>query len=211
MLAKQDVKKVLKGLAENCPDATTALHHKNPFQLLIATILSAQCTDKRVNLVTPALFRKLKTPADFVAAGPKTIADFIKTCGLYQSKAKYIYSTCGRLVGEYGGKVPNSIQTLQKLPGVGRKTANVVASVAFDIPAIAVDTHVFRVSNRIGMAHAKTPAKTEEQLMAIIPEKDWSKAHHWIIHHGRTICHARKPKCDTCPVNKWCAYYKSQV
>jgi endonuclease-3 len=202
-----DIKKVLRTLKDNCPQARTALKHRNPFQLLIATILSAQCTDKRVNMVTPVLFRDLKGPTDFVKVGQRRLETYIKTCGLYKSKAKNIIAACNLILDEYGGKVPSDIHDLQKLPGVGRKTANVVASQAFNAHAIAVDTHVFRVSNRIGLADSKSVIKTEEQLMEVSPKKDWSKAHHWIIHHGRTICHASKPKCEECPIKSWCGYY----
>jgi endonuclease III len=199
---------VLRALKKNCPDATTALQHRNPFELLLATILSAQCTDKRVNMITPTLFAELPEAKDFVAAGIPKIESLIKTCGLYRSKAKNIAAACKMIIEDYGGGVPENLQDLQKLPGVGRKTANVVGSVAFNIPAIAVDTHVFRVSNRIGLAKAKTVEKTEEQLMKNIPKKDWSRAHHWIIHHGRSICHARKPDCENCFLTLWCAYHK---
>lgn len=211
MLDKRQTTQVLKKLAEQCPEARTALRHRNPFELLVATILSAQCTDKRVNLVTPALFRALNTPEDFVAAGPKRLEEYIKTCGLYRSKAKNIVAACHKLIEDHEGQVPRNISELRKLPGVGRKTANVVASQAFAIPAIAVDTHVFRVANRIGLAKQKTPEKTEDELRQCIPKKDWSQAHHWIIHHGRTICHARKPACDKCPVRRWCTYYRELV
>lgn len=209
MLDRPTGRKVLKRLADNCPDATTALRHRNPFELLIATILSAQCTDKRVNLVTPTLFRHLKTPQDFATVPQRTLEKYIQTCGLYKSKARNIRKASRQIIEDYKGQVPRTVKELQKLAGVGQKTANVVASVAFDVPAIAVDTHVFRVSNRIGLARAKTPEKTEEQLHLAIPKKDWSKAHHWIIHHGRTICHARKPRCDICPVNQWCEFVKN--
>lgn len=207
MLQADAARKVLKQLALNCPDATTALRHRNPFELLVATILSAQCTDKRVNLVTPALFRDLKTPQDFAAIPQRRLETYIQTCGLYKSKAQHIRKASQQILTDFHGRVPRTVAELQTLAGVGKKTANVVASVAFDVPAIAVDTHVFRVSNRIGLAHAKTPAKTEEQLHKVIPKKDWSKAHHWIIHHGRSICYARKPRCPICPVRKWCEYY----
>jgi len=211
MLEPKQARQVLKRLAANCPDASTALKHKNPFQLLIATILSAQCTDKRVNVVTPPLFRDLKTPGDFTKIPISRLESYIKTCGLYKSKARNIQKACRQLLEEHRGRVPRTIVELQKLAGVGQKTANVVASVAFDVPAIAVDTHVFRVSNRLGLARAKTPEKTEVQLQEVIPKRDWSKAHHWIIHHGRTICHARKPACPRCPVKRWCQYYQEMT
>ena len=211
MLAGSAVRTVLKRLKANCPDASTALSHRNPFELLIATILSAQCTDKRVNLVTPTLFRDLKTPKDFVVIGADQLEEYIKTCGLYRSKARNIVKCCQQLIDDFNGKVPQTVKELQTLAGVGKKTANVVASVAFKVPAIAVDTHVFRVSNRIGLAKAKDVKKTEAQLNKVIPKKDWRHAHHWIIYHGRTICHARNPKCAICPVNKWCEYYNCQT
>lgn len=207
MLERTTARKVLKQLANNCPEATTALRHRNPFELLIATILSAQCTDKRVNLVTPTLFRHLKTPEDFAAVPQHTLEKYIQTCGLYKSKARNIRKASRQIMTQFHGRVPRTVKDLQTLAGVGKKTANVVASVAFDVPAIAVDTHVFRVSNRIGLAHAKTPEQTEAQLHHMIPKKDWSKAHHWIIHHGRNICRARNPHCTVCPVKKWCEYF----
>lgn len=206
MLTASAIKNVLKCLDENCPNPRTALRHKDPFELLIATILSAQCTDRQVNRVTPILFRNLPNPKAFIDAGEQKVESYIKTCGLYKSKAKNIVACCRRLIKEHESRVPESIPELQKLPGVGRKTANVVASQAFKVSAIAVDTHVFRVSNRIGLAKAKTPLRTEEQLMKIIPKKNWSRAHLWIIHHGRTICHARKPKCEECAVKEWCEF-----
>lgn len=209
MLEATAIKKVLKQLKDSCPDASTALDHRNPFQLLIATILSAQCTDKRVNIVTPALFRDLPTPKAIVKAGEAKLTPYIKTCGLYKSKARNIVKCCGQLIREFDSKVPQTIKELQSLAGVGKKTANVVASVAFEVPAIAVDTHVFRVSNRIGLAKAKDVKKTEAQLNEAIPKKDWRHAHHWLIYHGRNVCQARNPKCETCPVKKWCLYYKA--
>lgn len=211
MLSEDCVRKVLARLKGNCPEAKISLKHRNAFQLLIATILSAQCTDRRVNLVTPALFADLKKPKDFSQAGPKKVETYIKTCGLYRSKAKNIVATCRLIEDQYGGRVPKTITELRTLPGVGRKTSNVVAAGAFGADAIAVDTHVFRVASRIGLTHAKTPEKTEEQLMKVIPKKDWSKAHHWLIHHGRTICHARTPKCAACPVKRWCKYYQQNA
>ncbi len=207
MLEAKAIKSVLKKLKDSYPEATTALEHHNPFQLLIATILSAQCTDKRVNIVTPALFRDLPTPQAIAKAGEAKLTPYIKTCGLYKSKARNIVKCCQQLLDDFGGKVPQTIKELQTLAGVGKKTANVVASVAFEVPAIAVDTHVFRVSNRIGLAHAKDVKKTEAQLNENIPKKDWRHAHHWLIYHGRSICHARNPKCEACPVSRWCLYY----
>ncbi len=211
MLKPSSIRTVLKHLKEHYPNARTALDHKNSFELLIATILSAQCTDKRVNIITPALFKAYPDPESMAAASIKNIEHYIKTCGLYQAKAKNISKCCRQLLNDFNGEVPRTIKELQTLGGVGKKTANVVASVAFGVPAIAVDTHVFRVSNRIGLAHAKDVKRTEDQLMENIPKKAWADAHHWIIHHGREICDARSPKCDMCFLKRWCEYYKKNT
>jgi endonuclease-3 len=184
--------------------ARTALHYQNEFQLLVAVMLSAQCTDARVNMVTPALFRAHPEAASLAALRPQDLEPFIKTCGLYRSKAKNIVAASRLLVERHGGRVPQTMAELTALPGVGRKTANVVLSVAFDQAAIAVDTHVFRVANRLGLTKAKNPVQTEEQLMKVIPEAEWSDAHHWLIHHGREICHARRPECIRCPLRPLC-------
>ena len=184
-----------------------ALNFNNPFELLIATILSAQCTDVRVNKVTEVLFKELKNPEDFVVLNSEELGQLIKSCGLYKTKSENIINTCKILITKFNSKVPNTMDELVKLPGVGRKTANVVLSNAFGVDAIAVDTHVFRVSNRLGLAESKDVEKTEYQLMENIPKKLWSKAHHWLIYHGRAICIARNPKCDVCPVAPYCKYY----
>jgi len=181
-----------------------ALRYSSPFELLIATILSAQCTDVRVNMVTEVLFEKFKKPEDYIGLTPEELGGYIKSCGLYKSKAENIINTCRVLVDKYNSKVPDTMEELVKLPGVGRKTANVVLSNAFGVDAIAVDTHVFRVSNRLGLANAKDVEKTEYQLMENIPKNLWSKAHHWLIYHGRKICTARNPKCDICPLAPHC-------
>ena len=191
---------VLRLLKETYPDAKPELDFNSPFELLIATMLSAQCTDKQVNKITAVLFPKYGTPEAFAALTEEALAPYIKGCGLYKTKGKNIIAASRILLAEYGGEVPNDRDALTKLPGVGRKTANVVVSNAFGTPAIAVDTHVFRVSNRIGLADAKTVEKTEEQLMARIPQKDWSAAHHWLIYHGRQVCGAKKPRCEGCCV-----------
>jgi endonuclease-3 len=172
--------------------------------LLVAVMLSAQCTDARVNMVTPALFRAHADAASMATLRPEELEPFIKTCGLYRSKAKNIVAASRLLVERHGGHVPQTMAELMALPGVGRKTANVVLSVAFDQAAIAVDTHVFRVANRLGLTKAKNPAQTETQLMKVIPEAEWSDAHHWLIHHGREICHARRPECARCPLRELC-------
>jgi endonuclease-3 len=210
-MARVPTKKILDTLAQTYPDAKCALDHENAFQLLIATILSAQCTDKRVNIITARIFPKYPTPADFAALTPEQLAEEIKDCGLYQAKSRNIIETCRILLDKYGGEVPPRMEDLVQLPGVGRKTANVVLSNAFGIPAIAVDTHVFRVANRIGLAEADDVLKTEEQLMARIPKKLWSPAHHWLIHHGRQICDARNPKCHVCPIAAYCQYGKRRA
>lgn len=205
MLSNEKIKLVLKALRDAYPDAKPQLEFRTPFELLIATMLSAQCTDKQVNKCTRVLFDICRTPAAFVALGSsKALEPYIKGCGLYQTKAKNIIATCQILVDCYQGEVPASMEELVKLPGVGRKTANVVLSNAFHIPAIAVDTHVFRVSNRIGLAQANDVRKTEDHLMQNIPSEYWSDAHHWLIYHGRQVCTARKPKCEICPIKELC-------
>jgi len=201
---------ILRKLRLLYPDARCALHHSNPFELLIATMLSAQCTDKRVNLVTPALFEKADTPEKMLKLGPKNLRNLIQTCGLYQAKAKNILATSRILIEEFSSEVPRKLEDLVRLPGVGRKTANVVLANAFAVPAIAVDTHLFRVSQRLGLAKGKTPEQVERQLMEVLPRKDWSEAHHLLIHHGRNLCRARNPLCGECPLKAQCLYYQQQ-
>jgi len=200
------VKPILETLARMYPDAECALVHENAFQLLIATILSAQCTDKRVNIITGRLFKKYRTPADFVALTQEQLEAEIRDCGLFHNKAKNILAMCLMLLEQHHGEVPGDLAALIQLPGVGRKTANVVLSNAFGVPAIAVDTHVFRVSHRLGLAdeRAKTPEHTEQQLMQNIPQEHWSQAHHWLIWHGRLVCDARTPRCDACDLQPYC-------
>ena len=200
---------ILKKLRKLYPEAQCALEHSSPFELLIATILSAQCTDKRVNMITPALFAAANKPDKMLKLGEKKLSNLIKTCGLYQAKTRNILAACRMLVENYEGEVPRELEELIKLPGVGRKTANVVISNAFDTPAIAVDTHVFRVSQRLGLAKAKTPEQIERQLMQVLPKKDWSEAHHLLIHHGRNLCKARNPLCERCPLQGECLYFKN--
>ena len=205
---RENIKKILDILEQTYPDAECELNYTNAFELLIATILSAQCTDVRVNKVTEELFKKYNKPEDFAKLSTAEISEEIKSCGLYKSKAQKIKETSVILCSNYGGEVPDKMEELVKLPGVGRKTANVVLSNAFGVDAIAVDTHVFRVSNRIGLVKTDTPEKTEFELMKVLPKKRWSKAHHLIIFHGRRICKARKPECNICPIVEYCDYYR---
>lgn len=204
---KQRIQAVLAALEAAYPDARPGLEYSNPFELLVATMLSAQCTDKRVNMVTRELFPVYGTPEKMSDATPEDIIPYIRGCGLFNAKAKNLVAMAGMLCSQYDGKVPKDRDALMALPGVGRKTANVVLSNAFGVPAIAVDTHVFRVSNRIGLAKAADVTKTEEQLMKNIPMEKWSQAHHWIIYHGRQVCSARKPRCTECTLREYCRAY----
>ena len=194
----------LKILEETYAGAIPELKFGTAFELLVAVILSAQCTDKRVNLVTAKLFPVANTPQKILALGQTELEEIIKPCGYFHSKAKHIILTSEKLLKEYGGEVPSDFDELIKLPGVGRKTANVVTSVAFKNPAIAVDPHVFRLSNRMKLAEGTTPLEVELGLQKIIPKEKWSAAHHWLIWHGRLICTSRSPKCKDCPLNKIC-------
>jgi len=208
MLTKAQKTEALAILERTYPNAKPALEFHTPFELLVATILSAQSTDVMVNLCTRELFPVANTPEQVAAMTEEEFFPYIKRCGFFNTKGRHILETARILVTRYGGEVPADLELLQTLPGVGRKTANVVASNAFGIPAIAVDTHVFRVSNRIGLANAKNVEKTEEQLQKAIPREHWSQAHHWLIFHGRQICAARKPKCEICPLIDLCEFYK---
>ena len=203
-------KTVLDILEKTYPDATTELVHKNPHELLIATMLSAQTTDKQVNKVTPGLFERFPDAKALAEADISEIESLIKTCGFYKSKARNIKEACRIIVEEYGGRVPQTREELTDLPGVGRKTANVVLSNAFGVDAIAVDTHVFRVANRLGLAQSGDVRGTEDQLMDNIPREKWTRAHHWLIHHGRRICKARRPKCEECPLAEVCSFKAEQ-
>ena len=209
MLQKQQIKQVLHLLKQKYNHTTTALRFESPFQLLISTMLAAQSTDKRVNIVTQDLFHVHPDAHSFLRLSQSDLEEKIKTVGLYRSKAKNILETCKVLVDRYDGNVPKTREQLVELPGVGRKTANVVLSIATDFNAIAVDTHVFRVSNRIGLAKSKDVRKTEDDLMKNIPVTQWSAAHHWLIWHGRDICKARNPLCETCFLTSFCTYYRS--
>jgi endonuclease-3 len=207
-MKKDNIKEILDILEKTYPDAHCELVHENPFQLLLATVLSAQTTDKKVNQVTEKLFQKYKTPEDFAELNQEDLEKEIREIGLYKNKAKNIIALCKMLINEYDSEVPKTMEELIKLPGVGRKTSNVVLSNAFGVPAIAVDTHVFRVSNKIGLAKSDNVECTEEQLMKGIPKERWSKAHHLLIFHGRRTCSARKPNCSECTINSYCSEYK---
>lgn len=196
--------RILDKLEEVYHDDACGLDFGTPFELLVATMLSAQCTDVRVNMVTEKLYAVMNTPEQFAELTPEELEPAIKSCGFYHNKAKNIIAASRAILQNFGGEVPQTMEELTSLPGVGRKTANVVMANAWGKDAIAVDTHVFRVSNRLGLAQAKDVEKTEQQLMAHIPKDKWSQAHHWLIWHGRRICHARKPECGRCPVAEWC-------
>lgn len=208
-LTKQRITKITGILRRTYPDVKTALRHKNPVQLLVATILSAQCTDERVNRVTPTLFKKLPTAKDFAEVSLSDLEGMIRSTGFYRNKAKSIKACCTALVERHGGKVPDNIEDLVKLPGIGRKTANVILGSAFGIPGIVVDTHVKRVSQRIGFTKKSDPVRIEFDLMALIPKKDWIAFSHQMIWHGRALCQARKPKCPECPLLDLCDYGRS--
>jgi len=201
-----DAKKITQRLLKKYPSPQIALIFKNPLELLVATILSAQCTDVRVNLVTPKLFRKYKTAAEFADADPGELEEEIKSTGFYRNKAKAIINCCKILRDEYGSVIPSTLEELVKLPGVGRKTANVVLGGAFGKPAIAVDTHVLRVSNRLGLVHSKNPDKVEQELNKQIEQDRWTRMNHALILHGRETCVARKPKCGRCVVFEECEW-----
>ena len=197
-------KQILEKLAQMYGGTKSALEYNNPFELLIAVILSAQCTDKRVNIITKRLFPVYGSPEKIAALEQEKLEELIHDCGLFRAKAKNIKATCQMIIDDFGGKVPDNMDELIKLPGVGRKTANVVMSQAFGIPAIAVDTHVFRVSRRLALSSGDDVNKVEMDLMKLIPKKDWSDAHHWLIWHGRLVCKARKPLCGKCGINELC-------
>lgn len=204
-MRKDKVIKILDGLRSEYPDAECALNHRNLYELIVAVALSAQTTDKSVNEATPALFKKYPTPKKLAKAKPEEVETYIRRIGMYKTKSKNIIGLAEALEEKHGGEVPNDYDALVDLPGVGRKTANVVLSVGFGEQRIAVDTHVFRVSNRIGLVSEKDVLKTEEGLMRAIPHDRWSEAHHSLIFHGRNCCHARKPNCEGCCIEKLCA------
>ena len=208
MKKEERYKGVLDWFEANVPVAETELHYDDPYQLLIAVILSAQCTDKRVNMITPALFRDFPTAEVLAASTPEAVFEYIRSVSYPNNKSKHLVGMAKMLMADFGGVVPSDIDELQKLPGVGRKTANVIASVVYNKPAMAVDTHVFRVANRIGLTNnSKTPLETEKELVKNIPEKQIPIAHHWLILHGRYVCTARAPKCAECGIATWCRKY----
>lgn len=207
-IARKTASEVLDRLEKQYPDAGPELNFSSRYELLIATILSAQCTDVRVNQVTARLFVNHGTPEEMLMLSVGQLEEMIKPCGLHTTKAPNILATSRQLVEEYEGCVPGDMEALVKLPGVGRKTANVVLSNGFGVPAIAVDTHVFRVSNRIGLAAAATVEQTERQLMTVLPKSRWSLGHHLLIFHGRRCCRARSPECEICCVQEFCRHYK---
>ncbi|MBX5465058.1 MAG: endonuclease III, partial [Clostridia bacterium] len=198
------VRRILAKLAALYPEARTALRWSTPFELLVATMLSAQSTDAGVNRVTERLFARPHEPEDLCRMGAEALAEEIRQLGLYRSKARHVVETACILAERYGGRVPRTLEELTSLPGVGRKTANVVLANAFGLPAIAVDTHVFRVSHRLGLADGRTPEATERQLQERIPRRLWSAAHHWLILHGRRVCTARRPRCEACALLEEC-------
>lgn len=210
MTTKQRFKNVIDWFTINMPIAETELDYKDPFGLLVAVILSAQCTDKRVNLVTPKLLADFPTPEVMAESTPEVIFDYIRSVSYPNNKSKHLVGMARKLVDNFGGIVPEDIDSLQTLPGVGRKTANVIASVVFDKPAMAVDTHVFRVSERIGLTtNSKNPLQTEKELVKNIPDELIPKAHHWLILHGRYVCQARKPMCESCGLTETCRFYQN--
>ncbi|WP_025842695.1 endonuclease III [Porphyromonas gingivicanis] len=211
MTRQERFKHIIRYFEENMPIAETELDYTTPFELLVAVILSAQCTDKRVNMVTPQLFKQFPTAEQLATAEVGEIYELIKSISYPNNKAKHLSAMAKMLCDTFQGEVPSQREDLMKLPGVGRKTANVIASVVFDQPAMAVDTHVFRISNRLGLTtNSKTPRQTEETLVKYIPEHLIPKAHHWLILHGRYVCVARKPKCEECGLTPYCRYYATQ-
>ncbi len=206
---KQDIQKLLNEFETLYPDAKPALIYRTPYELLVAVILSAQCTDERVNKVTKVLFEEHNTPQTMLCLTREQLEKYIFSCGFYRNKSAHILSASADILAKYGGEVPSTLEELKTLAGVGQKTANVVYAVAFGGDAIAVDTHVFRVSNRLGIAEGKTPAKVEEGLRAVIPQNMWSKAHHFLIWHGRKVCHSQKPDCLNCTLKEYCKYFST--
>lgn len=211
MTKKERYAAVIKWFQENAESSETELHYENNYQLLIAVILSAQCTDKRVNMITPPLFDAFPEPEVMAASSQEEVFEYIKSCSYPNNKAKSLVGMANKLVSDFNSEVPTDFDSLITLPGVGRKTANVMLSVAFDTPAMAVDTHVFRVANRIGLTtNSKNPLQSERELVKHIPRSLLSIAHHWLILHGRYVCVARSPKCDICGLKEWCKYYQKK-
>ena len=211
MIKADRYKQFLEYFSENMPVAESELDWRTPFELAVAVVLSAQCTDKRVNIITPDIFKLYPTAEMMAEATVEDIFDLIKSCSYPNNKAKHLKGMAEMLVNDFGGEIPADLELMQKLPGVGRKTANVIGSVVFDIPAMPVDTHVFRVSQRMGLViNAKTPLACETQLVKHLPREILGKAHHWIILHGRYVCTARKPKCEECGCTSFCKYFETK-
>ena len=211
MNKKERVNLFINYFSKNLPEAKTELDYTNAFELTVAVVLSAQCTDKRINIITPKLFEHLPTPEVMAEASVDFIFDLIKSCSYPRNKAKYLSGLAKMLIADFNSEIPASLEELQKLPGVGRKTANVVGSVYFNIPAMPVDTHVFRVANRIGLTtNAKNPLQSELQLLKLFPTEKLNIAHHWLILHGRYVCKARRAECEKCGITSICKYYKKE-
>lgn len=210
MRKKERFEGIVGWFTENMPVAETELHSETPFQLLVAVVLSAQCTDKRVNIVTPELFRQFPNPERLAEASYDQVFDLIRSISYPNSKTRHLIALSQKLVSEFGGEVPSDIDALMSLPGVGRKTANVIASIIYDKPVIAVDTHVFRVSHRLGLSDGKTPEAVEKELEKYIPAEKRAISHHWLILHGRYTCTARAPQCSGCELKPWCREYLSE-
>lgn len=210
-MKKQDIVKIIEILKQTYPEATCSLDFKTPFELGIAVMLSAQCTDERVNRITPLLFEKFKKPEDYVNSTVEEIEEIIKPCGFYKNKAKSVYGYAKMIIEKYNGIVPNKMEELIKLPGIGRKSANVIMLEAFNNPqGIAVDTHAKRIANRIGLSKEKEPLKIEQDLLKIIPKEYFKDVNHLLVWHGRNKCNARKPECNTCPIKEYCKDYKKK-
>ena len=210
MTRKERFAGIVDWFESNVPVAETELHYGNPYQLLVAVILSAQCTDRRVNMVTPPLYERFPTPQDLASATFDEVYPYVKSVSYPNSKATHLIAMAQKLLADFGGEVPSDIDALMSLPGVGRKTANVIASVVYDKPVIAVDTHVFRVSHRLGLSDGKTPLDVERDLERYIPEHLRARSHHWLILHGRYTCTARNPKCEKCGLTDWCRQYATE-
>lgn len=210
-MRKQQREAILARLEETYMGTETALNYSTPFELLVAVIMSAQCTDERVNKITARIFPKYNTPEKMGALSQEQLEEEIRDCGLFRSKAKNLLATCKMLTEEYNSVIPDTVEELMKLPGVGKKTANVVASIVYKVPAIAVDTHVFRVSHRLGLAKGDDPLAVEKELQKAIPKNKWSDAHHWLIWHGRKICKARNPLCSECVLVELCPYKEKNL
>ncbi len=211
MLKKERYKLFVAHFSAKQPNAQTELQYTNPYELLVAVILSAQCTDKRINQVTPALFKRFPNPKSMADTTADIVFDYIRSVSYPNNKSNHLVGMANMLVNDFNGKVPSDVKDLQKMPGVGKKTANVIASVIYNKPAMAVDTHVFRVANRLGLTNGKTPLSVEKDLVKNLPENKIHIAHHWLILHGRYVCLARSPKCNACEIYHFCKYFENRV